>query len=234
MRTVVIIPTYNEKENIEVIIPLIFNTVPDINILVVDDNSPDGTSLSVKILIKKYSNLSLIERPKKDGLGRAYIQAFKDVLKDNQVETIVMMDADLSHDPKHLRQMIELRKKYDVVVGSRYIKGGSTEGWELYRRILSRCGNIYAKVITGLPIYECTGGFNAISVNVLRKLRFEDINISGYAFIMHFKYLLFIGGATFYEIPICFKNRVEGVSKLSNLIIREGILAPWKMVFFKK
>lgn len=233
MKTVVVIPTYNEKENIKHIIPLIFKTNPEIHILVVDDNSPDKTGIEVKELQKKYDNLSLLERKSKDGLGKAYIDAFKEVLRNVEVETIIMMDADFSHDPKHLQEMIELRKKYDVVVGSRYIKGGKTEGWELYRRILSHYGNIYAKIITRMPINECTGGFNAVNTKILRKISLDKIDVAGYAFIMHFKYLLFKNGATFFEIPICFKNRVEGVSKLSNMIIREGILAPWKMIFEK-
>ncbi|MFZ2522314.1 MAG: polyprenol monophosphomannose synthase [Minisyncoccia bacterium] len=234
MKNVVIIPTYNEKENIEVIIPLIYKLYPEIYVCVVDDNSPDGTAGSVNLLKKQYVNLSLILRKGKEGLAKAYIHAFKEVLKDNDVETIIMMDADLSHDPKHIGEMIELRKKYDVIVGSRYIKGGRTEGWEFYRRLLSRLGNIYAKLITQMPVNECTGGFNAINANILRKINLDEINMSGYAFIMYFKYVLYKNGAKFFEIPICFKNRVEGVSKLSNMIIREGILAPWEMIFSKK
>lgn len=234
MKNVVIIPTYNERENIEIIIPLIFKTNPDLSIFVVDDDSPDGTAKTVKELIDKHKNLNLILREKKDGLAKAYIQAFKQVLMSKDVETIIMMDADLSHDPKHINEMIELRKKYDVVVGSRYTRGGKTEGWELYRRLLSRMGNIYAKMITGLPVYDCTGGYNAINVDLLRKINLDEINMSGYAFIMYFKYILYKKGAKFIEIPICFKNRVEGVSKLSNMIVREGILAPWIMVFSKK
>ena len=234
MKNVVIIPTYNEKENVGIIIPMIFNLCPGVIVLVVDDNSPDGTGGEVKKLQKNYKNLDLLEREKKDGLAKAYIHAFKEVLKDKEVSTVIMMDADLSHDPKHLNDMIELRKKYDIVVGSRYVEGGRTEGWELYRRVLSRFGNIYAKRITRMPINECTGGFNAINADVLRRISLDEINVAGYAFIMHFKYMLFKSGATFIEIPICFKNRVEGVSKLSNMIIREGILAPWKMIFSKE
>ncbi len=234
MKTTIIIPTYNESENIKVIIPLIFQAFPEIYVTVVDDNSPDGTALIVKELQKTFPHISLIERAAKNGLGPAYIHAFREILKDKDVETVIMMDADLSHDPKHLREMVELRKKYKLVIGSRYIKGGSTTGWELYRRILSRCGNIYAKIITGMPINDCTGGFNAISTDLLRTIDLDEINVSGYAFIMHFKYLLQYKDKNLIEIPIIFKNRVAGKSKLSNLIIWEGILAPWKMVIFKK
>jgi dolichol-phosphate mannosyltransferase len=234
MKTTVIIPTYNESENIKVIIPLIFQTTPEIYITVVDDNSPDGTALIVKDLQKTFPRLNIIERKAKDGLGRAYIHAYREILKDKDVETVIMMDADLSHDPKHLREMIELRKKYKLVIGSRYVKGGSTTGWELYRRILSRYGNIYAKLVTGMPINDCTGGFNAISTDLLRSVDLDEINVSGYAFIIHLKYLLQYKDKSIFEIPICFKNRVAGKSKLSNLIIWEGILAPWKMVIYKK
>jgi dolichol-phosphate mannosyltransferase len=233
-KNVIIIPTYDEKENISNLIPVIFKTVPDISIVVVDDNSPDGTGSVVKELQKNFKNLNLLERKGKEGLGKAYIYAFKEVLKDKEVNTVIMMDADFSHDPKHLNEMIELRKKYDVIIGSRYIKGGKTEGWELYRRILSHFGNIYAKTITRMPINECTGGFNAINADILRHINLDEINIAGYAFIIHFKYMLFKNGATFFEIPICFKNRTDGVSKLSNMIVWEGVLAPWKMIFFKK
>lgn len=234
MKNVVIIPTYNERNNIAVIIPAIKNEVPDISILVVDDSSPDGTAEVVRDLQKKYKGVDLLVRKQKNGLAAAYIHAFRDIVKDEDEGTIIMMDADLSHDPKHLKEMLELRKKHDVVIGSRYVKGGRTTGWELYRIILSYFGNIYAKTITGMPINDCTGGFNAMNIAVLKQLDFNKINMAGYAFIMHLKFLLHRHGATFYEIPIVFKNRVDGVSKLSNMIVREGIIAPWKMIFSKK
>lgn len=229
MRNVIVIPTYNERDNIKRVIPAIFDSVPAVSILVVDDNSPDGTAAVVRELQEKYPTVKLLNRPQKEGLGKAYLQAFSLILKDPEVETIIMMDADLSHDPKHLTEMLDLRKHYDLIIGSRYIKGGRTEGWQLYRRILSRGGNLYCKFITGLPFFDCTGGFNAINAKILRAVDLNIINVSGYAFIMHLKYLLNQAGAKSREIPIVFKNRINGVSKLSNLIVREGILAPWKM-----
>jgi dolichol-phosphate mannosyltransferase len=215
-------------------VPAIFQAVPDIYIVVVDDNSPDGTAEVVKTLQKTYPNLSLLSRKEKNGLGPAYIHAFRQIASTENEGTVFMMDADMSHDPKHLREMIDLRKEYDVIIGSRYVHGGKTVGWELYRRILSRGGNFYAKTITRMPIHDCTSGFNAISIALLKKINFSEINIAGYAFIMHLKYLLYKEGARFYEIPICFKNRVEGESKLTNMIVREGIIAPWQMIFSKK
>lgn len=234
MKTVIILPTYNERENIGNIVPLIFSIVPDIHILVADDNSPDGTSNKVRELQKNYPNLSLISRAHKDGLGRAYINAFNFVLKDFDVRSVIMMDADLSHQPKYLPLMLSKSLDYSVVVGSRYVKGGATAGWETWRVILSFLGNFYCRTITRMPIKDCTAGFNIISTELLRKVDFSKMNMSGYAFIMELKYNLFKAGGTFYEVPITFVNRVGGESKMSGHIINEGVLAPWKMIWKKK
>ena len=233
MKQVIILPTYNERANIGVIIPLLFSTVPGISVLVADDNSPDGTAQVVKELQHTYKNLSLIFRPEKNGLGRAYLNAFDHVLKDLGVKNIIMMDADLSHSPKYLPEMLERSKKYTVVTGSRYVRGGATVGWELWRRVLSFFGNLYCRSITRLPMHDCTAGFNVISAELLRKIDFSKMDMSGYAFIMELKYLLYKAGATFYEVPITFVNRVGGESKMSSHIISEGILAPWKMILKK-
>lgn len=232
-KKVIVVPTYNERENVKRIIPAIFFTVPDITVLIVDDNSPDGTGQEVIALQQRFPGLSLLSRRGKEGLGKAYIHAFSEVLKDPSVQTVVMMDADLSHDPSHLPLMFERREMYDVVTGSRYVAGGKTEGWEKWRMLLSRWGNRYARMVTGMPLYDCTAGFNAINADILRKVDFSGTDMSGYAFIMELKYLLHRAGARFHEIPITFKNRFEGESKISNHIIREGILAPWKMILKK-
>lgn len=233
MKDVIVIPTYNEKENVSFLIPLIFSLLPDVYVVVADDSSPDGTAEVVSNLKSKFPNLSLISRNKKDGLGRAYTNAFRKVLTWDGVRTVVMMDADLSHDPKYLREMFEKSKNHSVVIGSRYIDGGKTEGWELWRRILSFCGNIYCRFITGLPIYDCTGGFNVISADLLRKIDFNKMDNSGYAFIMEIKYLLYKAGGNFYEVPITFVNRAHGETKISGHIISEGVLAPWKIKLTK-
>jgi dolichol-phosphate mannosyltransferase len=233
MKNVIILPTYNEKENIGNIVPLIFSTVPDIHILVADDNSPDGTADVVSELMKHYPNLSLISRPQKNGLGKAYINAFNHVLKDPEVSNVIMMDSDLSHQPKYLPEMLRQSERADVVIGSRYVKGGGTSGWELWRRILSFCGNFYCRTVTRMPIFDCTAGFNVIRADLIRKVDFSKADLSGYAFIMQLKYRLHKLGGKFYEVPIIFVNRVGGESKMSSHIISEGILAPWKMVFNK-
>lgn len=229
MKDIIVLPTYNERENIGNIVPMIFSTVPNIFILVADDNSPDGTAEAVKEMQKKYSNLSLISRPEKSGLGRAYINAFDYVLKGEDVRAVIMMDADLSHQPKYLPEMLEKSKSFTVVTGSRYVKGGETVGWEMWRKVLSYFGNLYCRVITGMPIYDCTAGFNVIDAKLLRKVDFSKMDMSGYAFIMELKYNLHLAGAKFYEVPITFVNRVGGESKMSSHIINEGIIAPWKM-----
>ncbi|MFH1401651.1 MAG: glycosyltransferase [Parcubacteria group bacterium] len=233
MKAVIIIPTYNEKENIAQIVSEIFELLPGISILVVDDNSPDGTADIVKNLQKDFLNLSLLLRNKKEGLGRAYINAFEEILKDKNVKKIVMMDADFSHNPKYLPEILKTADNFDVVIGSRYINGGKTEGWELWRRILSRGANFYCQLVTHLPIFDYTSGFNVINTNFLRKIDFSKINISGYAFLIELKYLLWKEGASLKEVPIVLKNRFGGESKFSGHIINEGILAPWKMIFKK-
>lgn len=233
MRDVIVLPTFNERENIAAIIHAVLTEVPGAQVLIVDDNSPDGTASVVEELMKKEPRLSILKRARKEGLGRAYVHAFKKLLNDSSVRTIVEMDADFSHDPVYLPKLLEKRGEYDLVVGSRNVVGGGTAGWELWRKLLSRGGNIYARTVTGLPVSDSTGGFNAISAEYLRKIDLDKIDSSGYAFQIELKYLLYKAGARITEFPIIFKNRAGGESKLSSHIIREGILAPWKLIMRK-
>lgn len=230
MKDFVILPTYNEKENICPLIDEIFSFLPGINILVVDDNSPDGTAAVVEYLMTKYPNLSILKRPIKDGLGGAYIAGFKKLLADPNIKNIFMMDADFSHHPKYLPQMISHSENYGLVTGSRYIKDGGIAKWELWRKILSAGGNFYVRTLLGRRINDWTGGFNCINANYLRKVDLDKIDLSGYAFIMGIKYFLIKAGATVKEIPIIFEARRGGESKLSHHIIGEGIIAPWKIL----
>lgn len=230
----VVIPTYNEKENVAMIVARVRASLPEGRVFVVDDSSPDGTAEIVREIMKSDPHVQLLIREKKEGLGKAYMHAFREIIKDRDVRTVVMMDADFSHDPKYVPEMVGKRESHHVIVGSRYVKGGATIGWELWRRLLSFFGNLYSRIVTGLPIRDLTGGFNAIDADYLRKIDFSVMDMSGYAFQIELKYELSRLGAKFAEIPIVFTNRIGGESKISNHIIREGILAPWKIRLRKK
>ncbi|MSU55400.1 MAG: polyprenol monophosphomannose synthase [Candidatus Taylorbacteria bacterium] len=229
----IIIPTYNEAQNIEALIYKILSIDQSASVLVVDDNSPDGTAEIVKRIMKGDIRVSLLSRQKKQGLGKAYIHAFSEILKDVQISEIAMMDADFSHNPDYLPEMFNLLSNCDAVIGSRYVRGGGIEGWELWRRILSYFGNVYCKTILRLPVYDLTSGFYCIKTEMLHKLELSSFDASGYAFQIELKYLLYKKGARFKEFPIIFANRLGGESKISSHIISEGVLAPWRMLFKK-
>ena len=210
MRDIILLPTYNERENIRDIVPRIFAMCPDISVMVIDDNSPDGTAQIVEELRATYPSLMLHKRPKKEGLGLAYIDAFRRVMQMPDVRAIIMMDADLSHDPSYLPRMRELLAASDMVIGARYIRGAGTKGWGMHRKLLSKVGNWYARLITGMPIHDCTGGFNAIRVSLLRNISLDALShFRGYAFMMALKYSLISAHARVCELPIIFKNRTK-------------------------
>lgn len=232
--TVILLPTYNERDNVVTLIHKIFETLPDVSVLVIDDNSPDGTADAVRELAKEYPQVNLLSRAKKEGLGRAYLAAFQEVLKSPTAKWLLMMDADHSHNPAYIPAMLAATKNgATFVTGSRYIAGGGTEGWEFWRRALSSGGNVYARIITGLPMRDLTAGFNLISTDILRRLDLGRFDSSGYAFQMELKHAMYRAGARFAEVPIIFSNRREGESKISKHIISEGIIAPWRMRFRK-
>lgn len=233
MRNFIILPTYNERENIGPLIEEIFSLLPEIYILVVDDNSPDRTADLVTDLLSKYPHLSLLKRSEKNGLGDAYISAFKKLLSESDIADVIMMDADFSHSPRYLPLMLKESRDYGLVVGSRYINGGGIAKWELWRKILSAGGNFYARSILGRSLRDWTGGFNCIRAEYLRRINLDKIDLSGYAFIMGIKYFLVKAGVSVKEIPIIFEARRGGESKISHHIISEGIIAPWKIIFKK-
>lgn len=230
---IIVIPTYNERGNIARLVEYVFAVVPEVGILVVDDSSPDGTAEVVRGLQTQFPAVSLLVRARKEGLGRAYLHAFHNIIAAGEVKKIIMMDADFSHDVRYLPEMIAESKNNDVVIGSRYIPGGRLEGWEWWRRLLSSWGNRYSRTITRIPLTDCTGGFNLIDVSLLRQLDLDRIGSSGYAFQIELKYRLWKSSARFKEIPIIFRNRINGESKISSHIIKEGIIAPWKMILKK-
>ncbi len=233
---VILMPTYNEAENIEMVVSRIMEGYEDVYLKIIDDNSPDGTGGIVEGLQKKYPRLSLLKRNAKNGLGRAYAHGFEEVMKDPSFTHVFMMDADLSHDPVYIAEMIRQSADFDLVIGSRYVHGGRTVGWELWRRALSYFGNMYARLVTFMPVSDMTSGYNCISIPYLKRIDLESVSSSGYAFIMELKYALYNEGASITEIPITFVNRFGGESKISNNIISEGVMAPWKMLWkkFKK
>ncbi|MDD4902807.1 MAG: polyprenol monophosphomannose synthase [Patescibacteria group bacterium] len=234
MKDIILIPTYNERENIKVIVSEIFNIFPEVKILVIDDSSPDGTAAAVKYLMEKYPNLSLLERRYKTGLGNAYKDAMSRVIKDKGIRSIITMDADGSHSAEYLRDFFIKNQDIDLIIGSRYVGGGGIENWERWRKELSRFGNLYVKLLTGLPINDFTAGFMCIKREFLEKLDLNKIGSSGYSFLIELKfYLIHEFNASVYESPIIFKSRREGESKLSRQIIKEGLRAPWRL-FFKR
>ena len=227
----VIIPTYNELENIEAIIEAVLSQDKDFDILVVDDNSPDGTSSKVKSLQFKYKNvLYLEERAEKSGLGTAYIHGFKWAL-DNHYEYVFEMDADFSHDPKDLIRLYNACKNggADFAIGSRYLKGINVVNWPLGRILLSYFASIYVRVITGMKIYDTTAGFVCIKRHVLQNIDFNNIQFIGYAFQIEMKFKTYLNKYKLVEVPIVFTDRVKGQSKMSKGIISEAVIGVVKM-----
>ena len=229
-RDVILLPTYNERENVQLIIPELFNRYPAIHVHVIDDNSPDGTADVVRSLMNTYPHLSLLLRSKKEGLGVAYRHGMQDVMAWDDVARVLTMDADGSHDVSYVGALLEAAKTHDLVIGSRYRDGGGIDEWESWRFALSRYGNLYARLLTGLPLTDLTAGFVCYSIALLRKINLENLTASGYAFQIDIKYAAVReAGARVVEVPIVFKRRREGESKISRHIISEGLLTTLKI-----
>ncbi len=218
----IIIPTYNERKNIRLLVGRIRAQLPDTEILFVDDSSKDGTAEEIKSLQQKDQNIKIMSRPGKAGFASAYMDAFKFVLEKHNPEFIVTMDADLSHPPEKLPELVQIAKEGKVGIGSRYIEGGSVENWNIKRRILSKGANLLARFLTKLPIKDVTGGFMAIPSEKVRQLDLGKIKNHGYAFLAELKANLGAIGSEFVEIPITFEERKEGESKLAGSIVAEG------------
>lgn len=230
-KSLVIIPTYNEKENITNMIPEVLKLYAEgIDILVVDDNSPDGTGDIVKNISEENPRVHLLSRPGKMGLGTAYVAGFKYALEQGY-DYIFEMDADFSHDPKEIKNFLTTIKDYDLVIGSRYIKGVNVINWPMQRLLLSYFANIYTRIITGLPVKDSTGGFKCFRRKVLESIKLDEIKSNGYAFQIEMNYKAYKKGFKLKEIPIIFNDRFAGQSKMSNKIVREAIFMVWKLRF---
>ncbi len=229
--TLVIIPTYNEAYNISDLIRQVLGQDESIDILIVDDGSPDGTADLVKEAQNEYDGrLHLIERSGKLGLGTAYVRGFKFAL-EHEYSFVCEMDADFSHDPEDLPKLIDEVKsgRADVAVGSRYANGISIINWPLSRLILSYSANLYARFITGLPIFDTTAGFKCIHRKVLERISVDNIRSNGYAFQIELHFRAWQAGFTLKEVAIIFREREEGVSKMSKAIVWEAIWRVWKL-----
>jgi dolichol-phosphate mannosyltransferase len=226
----VIIPTYNEKDNIQKLIRDIYGLNPAIHILVVDDNSPDGTSAIVKQLKNEFKNLFLLERQGKLGLGTAYIAGFKFALQ-NGYHFVFEMDADFSHDPREIPSFLEAIKDADIVIGSRYCKGVNVVNWPLSRLVLSIFANRYTRFITGLPLHDSTGGYKCFRREVLQAIDLDRISSGGYSFQIEVNFIAWKKGFRLKEIPIIFIDRTIGKSKMSKKILREAVWMVWKLKF---
>ncbi len=229
IRSLVIIPTYNERDNISAIISAVLDAEPSVDILIVDDNSPDGTSAIVQDIQRANQRVHLLKRTGKLGLGTAYCEGFQYGL-DHGYDVVFEMDADFSHDPKEIPTFLKTLQSADVVIGSRYLNGGVTVvNWPLKRLILSYSANVYTRLITRLPLNDATGGFKAIKTEFLRKIDLQQIHSNGYAFQIEINYKLWRTGARLQEIPIIFTDRTSGVSKMSKHIIWEAAWIVWRL-----
>jgi dolichol-phosphate mannosyltransferase len=229
-RSLIIIPTYNEIDNIPKIVPEILEQNEEFHVLVVDDNSPDGTAKLVKEMMQNNPRIHLIERAGKMGLGTAYVAGFKYALA-NGFDYVFEMDADFSHDPKALNSLRKKAEECDLVIGSRYISGVNVVNWPMSRLILSYTANLYTRLITGLPVRDATAGFKCYRKAVLESLNLDSIKSNGYSFQIETNFKAWKKGFRICEVPIVFVDRRVGVSKMSKHIVHEAAWMVWKLKF---
>jgi dolichol-phosphate mannosyltransferase len=223
MRATVCLPTYNERENVERMVRTLHPL--GVHVLVIDDNSPDGTGQIADRLAHELDGVSVLHRPRKEGLGPAYLAGFRQALAEG-AELILEMDCDFSHDPADVPRLLAAAEEADLVLGSRYVQGGGTENWGLVRRFISRGGSLYAQILLGLPVRDLTGGFKCYRRAVLEALPLDEIHSRGYAFQIETTYRALRQGFSIREVPITFADRLEGGSKMSRAIVVEGF---WKV-----
>ena len=226
MKRLIIIPTYNELANAPILIERIFKHIPDAHILIIDDGSPDKTGEKIKEIQRRYPGLFLLERASKSGLGSAYRTGFAWGL-ERGYEELIEMDADLSHRVRDLKKMIEakeLQPNTDLVIGSRWVSGGKTENWSKSRELLSRAANLYVRAMLGMGVKDSTAGFRIYSSSILERLNLEAIKSEGYSFQIEMTRAVYKLGGKIIEVPITFRERENGVSKMSKNIVREAML----------
>lgn len=225
-RTLIVMPTYNERENLPQIVPEVLSKDPGIHVLIVDDNSPDGTGQVADELAAREERIHVMHRPGKLGLGTAYIAGFKWAL-ERDYEFIFEMDSDFSHNPDHIPEFLAAAKDYDLVLGSRYLKGVTVVNWPMSRLLLSYFANKYSRIITGLPFTDTTGGFKCYRKKVLQTIELDRITSEGYSFQIETTFRAWRKGFKIGEIKIVFTDRAEGTSKMSGRIIREAVWKVW-------
>ncbi|TAM37169.1 polyprenol monophosphomannose synthase [bacterium] len=231
-KKVVVIPTYNEIKNISKLILELLSLDGNFDILVVDDNSPDGTGQEVERLSGLHKEVNILHRPGKLGMGRAYIDGFKWALMRNY-ELICEMDADFSHSPRDLLRLLDAINDSDLCIGSRYIENGGVVNWPVWRQVLSRTANLYTRLVTSMPVKDVTSGFKCFRRRVLESISLDKIRSEGYSFQIEMHYKVLKKGFNVKEIPIIFVDRQHGKSKISKKIIIEAFFTVWKLVFSK-
>jgi dolichol-phosphate mannosyltransferase len=227
-KALVITPTYNEAVNIPNLVPKVLRQSSDIEILIIDDNSPDGTANLVKDLARNNPRVHLVERPRKMGLGTAYVAGFKYAI-EKKFDYVFEMDADFSHNPKELLNFLLKIQENDLVIGSRYIRGVSVVYWPFRRLLLSYFANLYTRVITGMPVKDATSGFKCYRREVLENINLDEIRSNGYAFQIEMNFKVWRKGYRLCEIPIIFVDRDKGESKMSKNIVYEAAFMVWKL-----
>jgi dolichol-phosphate mannosyltransferase len=227
-RTLVVIPTYNEAENLRIIVDRVRNAVPQVEILVADDNSPDGTGAIADELAAADPAVHVLHRPAKQGLGAAYVAGFG-YAQEHDYDAVVEMDADGSHAPEQLPRLLDALGEADVVLGSRYVSGGRVVNWPRRRQALSRGGNTYARLALGMPIKDATGGYRAYRAPVLEKVDIESIASQGYCFQVDLAWRAYRAGFRLVEVPITFTERMRGSSKMSSSVVREAL---WRVTIW--
>jgi len=231
VETLVVVPTYNERENIARLVDALLALPLDLHILVVDDNSPDGTGTFVDEWARREPRLHVLHRPEKAGLGGAYIAGFTWALAHTDARYIFEMDADFSHNPSAIPEFLARIPDFDLVIGSRYARGVTVVNWPLSRLILSVSANIYTRIITGLPLHDATGGFKCFRREVLAALPLQDVRSDGYSFQIEMNFHVWKRGYRMVEIPIVFTDRLVGTSKMSRRIVWEAAFMVWKLRF---